>query len=176
MGDVWIRQGDISVPMDCDVTIMTEMGTLVNADEVQKEVPVVGIEDGVRVPADVLTQDVAITLPTTSDVTLGDTLVNDTVTAGTLTEAGIKTDSLAIDATTTADPSIPGGDPSGGVEFPTGVFDGIWKYVLHLVDKGGEFIGFLGDCLSCIPQEISWCFYGGLVLLMFGAVISKMLL
>lgn len=173
---VVLKQSDISVPIDCDVTIETELGTLVNADEVQKEVPIVGIEDGVRVPADVLTGDVSITLPTTSDVTLGDTLVNDTVTAGTLTDAGIETDSLAIDTTTTADPSIPGGDLSGGVEFPTGVFDGIWKYVVHLVEKGSAFIGFLGDCLSCIPQEVSWCFYGGLVLLVFGAVLSKMLL
>lgn len=176
MGDVWVRQGDVSVPMDCDVTIMTETGTLVNADEVQKEVPIVGIEDGVTVPADVLTGDVSITLPTTSDVTLGDTLVNDTTTAGTLTDAGVKTDSVAIDTTTTADPSVPGGDGSGGVEFPTGVFDGIWKYVKHLVEKGSAFVGFLGDCLSCIPQEVSWCFYGGLVLLVFGAVLSKMLL
>lgn len=165
-----------SVPIDCDVTIMTELGTLVNADEVQKEVPIVGIDEGVRVPADVLTGDVAITLPTTSDVTLGDTLVNDQTTVGTLTDAGIETDSVAIDTATTADPSVPGGDGSGGVEFPTGVFDGIWKYVKHLVEKGSDFIGFLGDCLSCIPQEVSWCFYGGLVLLVFGAVLSKMLL
>ena len=165
-----------SVPIDCDVTIMTELGTLVNADEVQKEVPIVGIDEGVRVPADVLTGDVAITLPTTSDVTLGDTLVNDQTTVGILTDAGIKTDSVAIDTATTADPSVPGGDGSGGVEFPTGVFDGIWKYVKHLVEKGSAFIGFLGDCLSCIPQEVSWCFYGGLVLLVFGAVLSKMLL
>lgn len=173
---VVLKQGDISVPIDCDVTIETEMGTLVNADEVQKEVPIVGIEDGVTVPADVLTGDVSITLPTTSDVTLGDTLVNDQTTVGTLTDAGVKTDSVAIDTATTADPSVPGGDGSGGVEFPTGVFDGIWKYVKHLVEKGAAFIGFLGDCLSCIPQEVSWCFYGGLVLLVFGAVLSKMLL
>lgn len=173
---VVLKQGDISVPIDCDVTIETEMGTLVNADEVQKEVPIVGIEDGVTIPADVLTGDVSITLPTTSDVTLGDTLVNDQTTVGTLTDAGVKTDSVAIDTATTADPSVPGGDGSGGVEFPTGVFDGIWKYVKHLVEKGSAFIGFLGDCLSCIPQEVSWCFYGGLVLLVFGAVLSKMLL
>lgn len=165
-----------SVPIDCDITIMTELGTLVNADEVRKEVPIVGIEDGVTVPADVLTGDVSITLPTTSDVTLGDTLVNDMTTAGTLADAGVKTDSLAIDTATTADPSVPGGGGSGGVAFPTGVFDGIWKYVVHLVEKGSAFIGFLGDCLSCIPQEVSWCFYGGLVLLIFGAVLSKMLL
>lgn len=173
---VVLKQGDISVPIDCDVTIETEMGTLVNADEVQKEVPIVGIEDGVTVPADVLTGDVTITLPTTSDVTLGDTLVNDQTTVGTLTDAGVKTDSVAIDTATTADPSVPGGDGSGGVEFPIGAFDNIWKYVKHLVEKGSAFIGFLGDCLSCIPQEVSWCFYGGLVLLIFGAVLSKMLL
>lgn len=173
---VVLKQGDISVPIDCDVTIETEMGTLVNADEVQKEVPIVGIEDGVTVPADVITGDVSITLPTTSDVTLGDTLVNDQTTVGTLTDAGVKTDSVAIDTATTADPSVPGGDGSGGVEFPTGAFDNIWKYVKHLVEKGSAFIGFLGDCLSCIPQEVSWCFYGGLVLLIFGAVLSKMLL
>lgn len=173
-GKTWNIVG--SVPMDCDVTIMTETGTLVNADEVQKEVPIVGIDEGVQIPADVLTQDVAITLPTTSDVTLGDTLVNDAEAVGTLTDAGIKTDSVAISTSTTADPSVPGGDGSGGVEFPTGAFDNIWKYVVHLVEKGADFISFLGDCLSCIPQEISWCFYGGLVLLIFGAVISKMLL
>lgn len=171
-----LRQADISVPIDCDVTIETSMGTLVNADEVQKEIPIVGIEDGVRVPADVLTQDVAITLPTTTDVTLGDTLVNDSTAVGTLTDAGVRTDTVAIDTATTADPSVPGGDGSGGVEFPTGAFDNIWKYVVHLVEKGSAFIGFLGDCLSCIPQEVSWCFYGGLVLLIFGAVLSKMLL
>lgn len=176
VNDGVMKNADVSVPMDCDVTIMTETGTLVNADEVQKEVPIVGIEDGVTVPADVLTGDVSITLPTTSDVTLGDTLVNDQTTVGTLTDAGVKTDSVAIDTATTADPSVPGGDGSGGVEFPTGVFDGIWKYVVHLVEKGSSFIGFLGDCLSCIPQEVSWCFYGGLVLLIFGAVLSKMLL
>lgn len=174
--DGYVRMADASVPMDCDVTIMTETGTLVNADEVQKEVPIVGIDEGVTVPADVITGDVSITLPTTSEVTLGDTLVNDQTTVGTLTDAGVITDAVAIDVSTTADPSLPGGDGSGGVEFPTGVFDGIWKYVVHLVEKGSAFIGFLGDCLSCIPQEVSWCFYGGLVLLVFGAVLSKMLL
>lgn len=172
----YTRNAVASVPLDCDVTIMTELGNLVNADEVQKEVPIVGIEDGVTVPADVITGDVSITLPTTSDVTLGDTLVNDQTTVGTLTDAGVKTDSVAIDTATTADPSVPGGDGSGGVEFPAGAFDNIWKYVKHLVEKGSAFIGFLGDCLSCIPQEVSWCFYGGLVLLIFGAVLSKMLL
>lgn len=162
-----------SVPLDTELTIMTDAGTLVNADEIQKEVPIIGIEDGVQTPADVLTGSISVTIPTTKDVTLGDTLVNDSTALGTLTDAGIKTDSVAIDTDATVTPSTP---PSGGVEFPTDVFDSIWKYVRHLADKGSDFIAFLGDCLSCMPQELAWCFYGGLVLLIFGAIISKMLL
>lgn len=162
-----------SVPIDTELTIMTDAGILVNADEINKEIPIVGIEDGVQTPADVLTGSVSITVPTTSEVTLGDTLVGDSTALGTLTDAGIKTDSVAIDTDITVTPSTP---PSGGVEFPTDVFDSIWKYVRHLADKGSDFIAFLGDCLSCMPQELAWCFYGGLVLLIFGAIISKMLL
>lgn len=59
---------------------------------------------------------------------------------------------------------------------PTNAFDSIWKYVTHLITEASDYFTAISSFLSAIPQKISWCFYGAIVLLLFTGLISKLLL
>lgn len=52
----------------------------------------------------------------------------------------------------------------------------IWEYVEYLIDQASAGFTFFSGLLAALPVEVEFCFYGALVLLLFGGVISRLLL
>lgn len=54
-------------------------------------------------------------------------------------------------------------------------FAGVWKYVQYMVSKGANTIAGFATVLASVPKEITWLLYGGVVCVLFGGIIKKLL-